>query len=101
MVVAKEGFEAVFQELMDKKAKLIAEKEEAIKIACEDVNAKYAEREALIDEILAKVSYDVPECVEADTESDLEVAPEVAQATVEVTQPAQEQFTVNDIFDEE
>lgn len=96
MVVAKEGFESVFQNLTEEKAKLLAEKETAINAACEEVNAKFAEREALIDEILAKVSVDIPEPVEVVTE------PEVTQEAVEVNVAAVEQpFETNSIFDEE
>ena len=94
MVVAKEGFESVFQNLTEEKAKLLAEKETAINAACEEVNAKFAEREALIDEILAKVSVDIPE-------PEVVAEPEVTQGTVEINTTVPEDFKVDSIFDEE
>ena len=94
MVVAKEGFESVFQNLTEEKAKLLAEKETAINAACEEVNAKFAEREALIDEILAKVSVDIPE-------PEVVAEPEVTQGTVEINATVPEDFKVDSIFDEE
>ena len=95
MVVAKEGFESVFQNLTEEKAKLLAEKETAINAACEEVNARFAERELLIDEILAKVSVDIPEPVE------VVAGPDVTQGTLEINTIAPEDFKVDSIFDEE
>ena len=95
MVVAKEGFEVIFQNLTEEKIKLLAEKETAINAACEQVNASFADREALINEILAKVSIDIPETVEATTE------PEAIQETVEINATMPEDFKVDSIFDEE
>lgn len=95
MVVAKEGFEAIFQNLTEEKVRLLAEKETAINAACEEVNASFAEREALINEILAKVSVDIPEHVEITAE------PEAVQSTVEINATVSEDFKADSIFDEE
>lgn len=61
MLVAKEGFEITFQNLTEEKTKLLAEKEAAMQAAREEVDAKFVEREKLIDEILTKISYDFVE----------------------------------------
>lgn len=82
MVIAKEGFETVFQNLTVEKQLLTAEKETALKVAYDEVNAKFAERESLLDEILAKVSVDCPE-----PEVEQPVAPELILHTDTVVRP--------------
>lgn len=61
MLVAKEGFEVFFQELTDKKAALMSEKDAAIEQACAKVSAEFTERETLLDELLDKISVIVPD----------------------------------------
>lgn len=80
MFIAKPGFESEFESLTAKKAALEIEKADAKEIACAEIDAKFAERETLIDEVLAKVSQELPDPVEdsvpEDTEN-VEAVPEI------------------------
>ena len=58
-VKALEGFEKMYDELNEMKANLDAQKAHDIEIAIAQVEAKYAEKSAKIDEILAGVSVTV------------------------------------------
>ena len=81
VVKALEGFEKLYDEVSEMKENLEAEKDEAIKIAVAEVEERYAEKSAKIDELFAKVS--VTEEVEVPDEvaEDVEVTEEVAEET--------------------
>ena len=80
MFIAKPYFEAEFESMMAKKQAIEVEKAAAKEIACAEVDAQFAERETLIDEVLAKVGQEIPYPVEdsvpEDTEN-VETVPEV------------------------
>lgn len=73
-VKALEGFEKMYDELNEMKANLDAQKAHDIEIAIAQVEEKYAEKSAKIDEILAGVSVTV----------EVEVEDEVAEEEVVV-----------------
>lgn len=77
VVKALEGFETLFDEVSEMKANIEAEKEEAIKVAIAEVEEKYAEKSAKVDELFAKVS--VTEEIEVPDEET--VTEEVAEET--------------------
>lgn len=81
VVKALEGFEKLYDEVSEMKANLEIEKDEAIKIAVAEVEEKYAEKSAKIDELFAKVS--VTEKIEVPDEvaEDVEVVEETAEET--------------------
>lgn len=56
VVKALEGFEKLYDEVSEMKANLEADKAEAIKVAVAEVEDRYAEKSAKIDELFAKVS---------------------------------------------
>lgn len=56
VVKAAQGFERLFDEVNEMRNNHEAEKEEAIKAAIADVEAKFAEKSAKLDELFAKVS---------------------------------------------
>lgn len=76
VVKALEGFEKLYDEVSEMKSNLETEKAEAIKVAIAEVEDKYAEKSAKIDELFAKVS----------VTEEIEVPDEVAEDNVEVTE---------------
>lgn len=56
VVKALEGFEDLYDKVSEMKENLEAEKQEAIKIAVAEVEERYAEKSAKIDEVFAQVS---------------------------------------------
>lgn len=74
VVKALEGFEELYDKVSEMKANLEVEKEEAIKVAVAEVEERYAEKSAKIDEVFAQVSE-----TEEVEEPDEEVAEEVAE----------------------
>lgn len=82
MFIAKSGFESEFESLTAKKAALEVEKSEAKEIACAEIDAKYAEREILIDDVLVKVSQELPDPVEDSVPEDTENVETVAEINV-------------------
>lgn len=56
VVKALEGFEELYDKVSEMKANLEVEKEEAIKVAVAEVEERYAEKSAKIDEVFAQVS---------------------------------------------
>lgn len=69
VVKALEGFERQFDELTEMKANLELEKEEAIKIAIAEVEAKFEEKSQRIDKVLETVS--VTEKIEVSDEEEV------------------------------
>lgn len=61
MRVAIKGFEAEFEAFTAKKITLTEEKETAKAEACAQVDADFAEREAILDEVLEKISVEEPD----------------------------------------
>lgn len=80
VVKALEGFEKLYDEVSEMKANLEAEKENAKEVAIAEVEAKYAEKSAKIDELFAKVS--VTEEIEIEDEVTEEVVSEETEETV-------------------
>lgn len=70
MFIAKEGFELEFESLNAKKDNLAVVKEQAIVEATSKVESDFAEREALLDELLQKVSIFVEDEVECSEETE-------------------------------
>lgn len=77
VVKALEGFETLYEQVSEMKANIEADKEEAIKIAVADVEAKFAEKSTKIDELLAKVSE--TEEIEVPDEESVEVVEEATE----------------------
>lgn len=82
MFIAKSGFETEFESLTAKKAALEVEKSAAKEAACAEIDAKFAERETLMDEVLAKVSEEIPDPVEDSVPEDTENVEAVAEVNV-------------------
>lgn len=78
VVKALEGFEELYDKTSEMKANLEVEKEEAIKVAVAEVEERYAEKSAKIDEVFAQVS--VTEEIEVPDEE--EVVEPVAEENV-------------------
>lgn len=83
----KEGFEDDFNNLMAKKESLQAKKEEAIRIAIEEVDKKYSETEdlikALLDMISDEVKIEVPDPVQETEEDVANICEALEEAEVE------------------
>ena len=90
---AKAGFEKYYDELLERKAGLVAKKEEALKAEIEkvtaEVDAKFAEEETTIDEMLKPITVEV----EVEVEDEDEKPEDVTAETVE-TEVAEENVTV-------
>ena len=78
MFIAKPYFEAEFESMMAKKQAIEVEKA----IACAEVDAQFAERETLIDEVLAKVGQEIPDPVEDSVPEDTENVETVSEVNV-------------------
>lgn len=82
MFIAKPYFEAEFESMMAKKQAIETEKAAAKEIACAEVDAQFAERETLIDEVLAKVGQEIPDPVEDSVPEDTENVETVSEVNV-------------------
>ena len=82
MFIAKSGFETEFESLTAKKAALDVEKSAAKEAACAEIDAKFAEREVLVNDVLAKVSEEIPDPVEDSVPEDTENVEAVAEVNV-------------------
>lgn len=78
VVKALEGFEELYDKVSEMKANLEVEKEEAIKVAVAEVEERYAEKSAKIDEVFAQVS----ETEEIEVPDEEEVVEPVAEEEV-------------------
>lgn len=78
VVKALEGFEELYDKVSEMKANLEVEKEEAIKVAVAEVEERYAEKSAKIDEVFAQVS----ETEEIEVPDEEEVVEPVAEEVV-------------------
>lgn len=87
-VKALEGFEKMYDELNEMKANLDAQKAHDIEIAVAQVEEKYAEKSAKIDEILAGVS------VTVEVEVEDEVAEEVNVDELGLNQTSTQEVSV-------
>lgn len=82
MFIAKPYFEAEFESMMAKKQAIEVEKTAAKEIACAEVDAQFAERETLIDEVLAKVGQEIPDPVEDSVPEDTENVETISEVIV-------------------
>lgn len=94
---AKAGFEKYYDELLERKAGLVAKKEEALKAEIEkvtaEVDAKFAEEETTIDEMLKPITVEVE--VEVEEEQPEETTDEAVETEVAEENVAVETQLVN------
>lgn len=84
IIKAKIGFEEEFNSLVFKRNSLVSEKEEAIRKAVEEVEARYQERGELISTLLSMVSEPEEIADEAETEMEAEDFEEEQEPLLEV-----------------
>lgn len=88
VVKADDGLEDLFDKISEMKANLEIEKQEAIKVAIAEVEAKYAELSAKYERLFAEVSKTVEIEVEDEIEDEVKTEDAVEETPVVAEQPA-------------